>query len=188
MEVCLKMRKKVVAISGMPGAGKGVAAQAGKELGYEIFVLGDVIREETERRGLEPTPQNMGNVMLDVRKSEGPAVVAKRLIPKIQSTSTSTVMVEGIRSIDELNELKSKFLVILVVIHASPKTRYTRLLERNRSDDPKDVETFEKRDFRELDVGLGHVLSLADLVLVNEGTITELQSAFKNACSKLNLQ
>ena len=171
----------------MPGAGKGVASQAGEELGLEVFVLGDVIREETERRGLDPTPQNMGSVMLAVRASEGPGVVAKRLMPKIESSKSPTVIVEGIRGMHELNELKSRYRVIPVAIHASPRTRFQRLLSRSRSDDPKDLETFEKRDFRELDVGLGYVLALADLVLINEGTIAELQSAFKKAFLKLNL-
>jgi dephospho-CoA kinase len=180
------MRKKIIAISGMPGAGKGVVSQVGKMLGLDIFVLGDVIREETQRRGLDITPANMGDVMLAVRASEGPAVVARRLLPKIESAHSSMVIVEGIRSMHELNELKSKFKVILVAVYSSPTTRFQRLLSRNRSDDPKDWATFEKRDFRELDVGLGDVLALADMVLVNEGTTLELQSTFRNALSRLD--
>lgn len=120
--------KKVIAMSGMPGAGKGVASNAGKQLGLEVFVLGDVIREETEHRGLNPTPKNVGNVMLDIRAKEGPAVVAKRLLPKIEQAKSLTVVVEGVRSLHELNELRSKYEVIALAIHASPKSRYDRLL------------------------------------------------------------
>lgn len=170
----------------MPGAGKGVASQAAKDLGLEVLVLGDVIREETQRRGLEPTPKNMGDVMLQVRTSEGPAVVAKRLLPKIEASASPLVIVEGIRSQDELHELKSKFAVVTVAIHASPKTRFQRLLSRGRSDDPKNWDTFYERDNRELNVGLGHVIALADMVLLNEGTISELRSSMKAALSKLN--
>jgi len=180
--------KTVIAMSGMPGAGKGVAANAGRQLGLEVFVLGDVIREETERRGLEPTPRNMGNVMLDIRAKEGPDVVVRRLLPKIEQAKSEVVIVEGIRSLHELNELETKFTVIPLAIHASPKSRFQRLLSRNRSDDPKTWETFEERDFRELDVGLGHVLALAEIVLVNEGSISQLESAFKAAFAKLSLQ
>jgi dephospho-CoA kinase len=172
----------------MPGAGKAVASQAGKQLGFDVFVLGDVIREETERRGLDPTPQNVGAVMLDIRAKEGPAVVAKRLLAKIEQSKASTVIVEGVRSLHELNEIRTKYEVIPLAIHASPRTRFQRLLSRNRSDDPKTWGTFQERDFRELDVGLGHVLALAEVVLVNEGNISELQLAFKNAVSKLNLK
>jgi len=82
--------------------------------------------------------------------------------------------------------LHRAYEVVTVALHASPKTRFQRLLSRNRSDDPKNWETFYERDIRELDVGLGHVIALADIVLVNEGTITQLQSDFKEALAKLN--
>lgn len=181
-------RRKVIAISGMPGAGKGIAAKAAEQLGLKILVLGDVIREETERRGLEPTPKNMGDVMLQVRRDEGPAAVAKRLLTKVEGTKSSRVVIEGIRSVHELEELKTGFDVVTVAIHASPATRFHRLLSRNRSDDPKTWDVFHERDTRELDVGLGDVIALADTVLVNEGTITELQTKLKEFVSKLNVQ
>jgi len=184
----MREQKTVIAISGMPGAGKGIASQAAQELGLQVLVLGDVIREETERRGLEPTPKNVGSVMLQLRKDEGPAVVAKRLVPEIEASRSQMLVVEGVRSEDELLELKSKFHVVTVAIHASPKTRFQRLLSRGRSDDPKTWEPFYERDSRELNVGLGHVIALADVVLVNEGTIDQLQSSFKTALSKLKQQ
>ncbi len=186
-DVCRKMQnKKVIAISGMPGAGKGIASEAGRQLGFDVLVLGDVIREETERRGLEPNPENMGSVMLQVRATEGPAVVARRLLPKIETAHSSIVIVEGIRSMHEMRELQSKHQVVTFAIHASPQTRFRRLLSRKRSDDPKTPDTFYERDSRELEVGLGQVIAFADVVLINEGTIEELQSAFKRAISKMN--
>jgi dephospho-CoA kinase len=87
-----------------------------------------------------------------------------------------------------LDELRAKFQVIPFAIHASPKSRFQRLLARNRSDDPKNWEVFEERDFRELQVGLGNVLALAEIVLINEGSISELQSAFNAALTKLKLR
>jgi dephospho-CoA kinase len=178
-------RKKVLAISGMPGAGKGIASEAARQLGYDILILGDVIREETEHRGLEPTPKNVGAVMLEIRAKEGPAVVAKRLLPKIENCHSDYVVVEGVRSLNELTELRKAYEVVTIALHASPKIRFQRLVSRNRSDDPKDWGTFYERDIRELDVGLGHVIALADVVLVNEGTITQLQSNFKDTLKKL---
>ncbi len=182
----MQAKKVVLAISGMPGAGKGVASEAARRLGLEVLVMGDVIREETERRGLEPTPENVGKVMLQIRKDEGPAVVMKRLVPKIESSKSRFVIVEGIRSEDEIRELRAKFEVITVGIHASPKTRYQRLLARGRSDDPKTWDTFYERDSRELNVGLCRVIALADVLLLNEGTIDDLQSSFDSAMKKLN--
>lgn len=183
----MESAKKVVAISGMPGAGKGVASEAAKQLGFKVLVLGDVIREETQRRGLEPTPKNMGAVMLQVREDEGAAAVAKRLLPRIEASRSNLLVVEGIRSLSELAELQSKFEVVMVAIHASPKTRFQRLMSRNRSDDPKTWETFHERDERELNVGLGKVIALADIVVNNEGTIAQLQEAVKAALGKLKM-
>jgi dephospho-CoA kinase len=48
------------------------------------------------------------------------------------------------------------------------------LRTRGRSDDPSNWEEFEERDLRELKVGLGEVIALADEMIVNEGTIDEL--------------
>jgi dephospho-CoA kinase len=182
----MQRKKRVIAISGMPGAGKGVASEAARRLGLEVLVLGDVIREETERRGLEPTPENVGSVMLQVRRDEGPTVVVRRLASKIEASRSQTLIVEGIRSEEEVRELGSKYDVVTVGIHASPKTRFQRLLARGRSDDPKTWNTFYERDSRELDVGLCRVMALADILLLNEGTIDELQSSFRAAMRKLD--
>jgi dephospho-CoA kinase len=124
--------------------------------------------------------------MLQLRKEEGPEAIAKRLLPKVEATRSPTVVIEGIRSLHELTELSSKFEIVTVAIHASPKSRFDRLLARNRSDDPKTWEVFQERDMRELEVGLGHVIALAETILCNEGTIPELQTKFKQAVAKLN--
>ena len=56
--------KLVVGLGGMPGSGKSLVVETATELGYDIVTMGDVVREQTRLRGLEPTPQNVGKVML----------------------------------------------------------------------------------------------------------------------------
>ena len=56
--------KLVIGLAGMPGSGKSVVVDTARELGYDIVVMGDVVRQETLKRGLELTPQNVGKVML----------------------------------------------------------------------------------------------------------------------------
>ena len=145
-------------------------------MGCATVVMGDVVREETRRRNLEPTPENVGAVMLKLREEEGPAVVAKRCISKIEGSRENVVVVDGVRSLEEVNEFKRHFPnFTLIALHASPHTRFRRLFRRRRSDDPSDRRTFEERDVRELGVGLGNVLALADYVVINEGTRDELR-------------
>ena len=48
--------KLVLGLTGMPGSGKSIVVQAAKELGYEVVTMGDVIREETAKRGRAVIP------------------------------------------------------------------------------------------------------------------------------------
>jgi len=178
-------RRKVIVIVGMPGAGKGLVSKTATSRGIPVLVCGDVVREETERRGLPATPENMGDVMLALRREEGFGVVAERLVPKIQSSSSSVVIVEGVRSMAEIDELRRNHNVAIVAVHASPKTRYERLTLRGRSDDPKNWQEFVERDSRELSVGIGNVIALAEEMLVNEASMDELTSASERLISKM---
>ncbi len=167
----------VLGIAGMPGSGKSVAAEVGRTLGFSIIVMGDVVREETASRGLPLTPENMGHVMLAMREAEGPAVVAKRSIAKVREGMGGHIIIEGVRSLAEVDEFRTHFSPFqLIAIHASPTTRFRRIFQRGRGDDAIDRQAFAARDERELWVGLGSVIAMADHVIVNEGPMTQ----FKN--------
>jgi dephospho-CoA kinase len=168
--------KIVIGVAGMPGAGKATVREIVQQMGYPAVVMGDEIREEAKRRKLQPTPENLGTLMLKLREEEGPAAVAKRCIPKMEEAGGKVVVVEGIRSLHEVEEFKRRFPnFTLIAIHSSPETRFRRLLQRKRSDDPKGWETFMERDLRELGVGLGSVIATADHMIVNEGTKAQLK-------------
>jgi len=179
----------VVGVAGMPGAGKGTVREIVQKMGYPVVVMGDEIREEARRRKLKPTPENLGMVMLKLREEEGPATIAKRCIPKMEKAKGEVAVVEGIRSLHEVDEFKKHFPnFTLIAIHASPETRFQRLFQRKRSDDPKGWETFRERDSRELSVGIGAAIATADHMIVNEGTKAQLkkktQELFKEMLRK----
>ncbi len=168
--------KAVMGVAGMPGAGKGAFRRFVQKMGYPVVIMGDEVRNEVKRRKLKPTPENLGKVMLQLREAEGPAAVAIRCIPKLLKAKGKIVVVDGIRSLQEIEEFKKHFPnFTLTALHTSPKTRYQRLSRRRRSDDPKGMETFLQRDLRELGVGLGAVIATADYMIVNEGTLTQLR-------------
>jgi len=170
-------QKMVIGIAGMPGSGKTVITRMAKEKGNPIVVMGDEVREETKRRGLEPTPENIGKIMLQLRETEGSTVVAKRCIPKIANASNDVVLVDGIRSLHEVYEFEKNFpQFALVAVHSSPETRFGRVFRRRRSDDPQRWKVFVERDLRELSVGQGDVIAMADYIIVNEGTLEEFQA------------
>ena len=101
--------KLVIAVAGMPGSGKSVVMNIGLQSGYEAIIMGDEVREEAKRKNLQPTPENIGKIMLELRRNEGEAVIAKRCILKIEKTKSQKVMVDGIRSLNEVEEFKEHF-------------------------------------------------------------------------------
>lgn len=172
--------KRVIGVVGMPGSGKVVVDKVAGELGFSVVVMGDVIREETAKRGLDPTPENTGKIMLKIRDEEGPTVVAKRCVPKIQNSPSTVVVVEGLRSLAEADEFKKAFPAFtLLAIHSSPETRFQRVFKRKRSDDPASWKVFTERDLRELEVGIGSAIALADRVIVNEGTLAQFRAKIR---------
>ena len=97
------------------------------------------------------------------------------------------VVIDGIRSLIEVEEFKKNFpIFVLCAIHSSPKTRYYRLLRRRRSDDPPNWESFLERDYRELGIGMGSVISVADYMVVNEGTLGELKQKIMQVIKKVH--
>jgi dephospho-CoA kinase len=178
--------KKLIGITGMPGAGKTLAAGYAKQMGYPIIVMGDVVRALTLKMGLKPTPENVGKVMLKIRKDHGPAAVAERCIFLIKKMPSNVVIIEGIRSLDEVKAFKKSFPnFTLVALHASQQTRFDRLNRRNRSDDSRLWDVFAERDSRELSVGLGSAIAYADYMIVNEGTIGELHRNIKRILERI---
>ena len=168
--------KLVVGLAGMPGSGKSLVVETARELGYAIVVMGDVIREETVKLGLDLTPYNVGKVMLQLRADGGVTVVAQKCIPKIEAQAGSKVLVDGLRSLFEVDVFKAHFAKFsLVAVYASPETRFNRLFNRRRSDDPSGWEVFRERDMRELSVGLGNVIAMAEQMIVNDNSVEEIK-------------
>jgi dephospho-CoA kinase len=160
----------IVAITGMPGAGKSTATSALVKKGWKRIVMGDVIRAETQRRGLQPNAKNTGEVMRSLRAERGPSAVADLCMEDIQRAGTRKVVVDGIRSMAEVDAFRREAKVLLVAIHASPGRRFELLRERGRSDDPLSYEMFAARDRRELDVGVGEAIAMADETVSNQRT------------------
>jgi dephospho-CoA kinase len=177
---------KIIIITGMPGAGKSEVANAFQNAGYPLIIMGDVIREETRNRELEANPENTKKVMLELRELHGPGAVAIRCLDGLCKQDSDFVVIEGCRSIAEVDVFDDYAEEVMIVcVHTSPKIRFSRLQERNREDAPATWEIFRERDIREISVGLGGVIALSDIMLINEGTLDNIQNSSKELVAKL---
>jgi len=173
----------IICVAGMPGSGKSIVAKAAKELGIPVYVMGDVVREEARRRGLELTPENLNKTASLLRREEGLDAVARRLVSLIKDLKI--VLVDGVRSLHEVNVFREHGDVVIIGVHASPKTRFKRIIKRKRPGDARSWDEFVERDMVELGFGVGDVIALADYMLVNEGSPGRIKNRARRILEKL---
>jgi dephospho-CoA kinase len=165
----------------MPGAGKSTIASGLKNKGLQIINMGDAVRAEANRRNLEPTGQNLGKLMLELREKNGPGAVAELIQDEIKNANHDIIIIDGIRSNAEIDVLRKLGTVKLLSIHASTYTRFDFLTKRARSDDPQNREIFDERDSREIGVGISAPIALADETISNNDLTKEqlIETAYK---------
>ncbi len=175
---------KVMAICGLPGAGKSTAIDAIKDLGV-VITMGDVIRKEAKKRNVEPTGENLGKIAKELREKGGPEIIAQKCVDLIKTLSTNIILIDGVRSFSEVNEFRKSWKFPLIAIKIDEKERFKRLSERARCDDPKTLEDLKKRDKREIDFGLDEVVNKADYTIMNASTIGELRKKTREIVLKI---
>jgi len=173
-----------VCIAGMPGSGKTVVAEVARSLGLKVVSMGDAVRREAAKLGLPADGEALGWLMLKLREERGAAAVAELCLKDLEA-GDDVVVFEGVRSLDEVELFKRRFRrVVVLAVHAPPSQRFERLKRRGRADDPLTLEEFRERDSRELKVGLGELMSLADHVIVNDSTLKAARRRAKAALLK----
>jgi dephospho-CoA kinase len=174
---------KLIVTVGMPGSGKDELISVAQSIGLATLKMGDLVRDETRRRGLPLTNANLGRVANEEREKHGPGVWAQRAIPKLTETK---MLVDGCRSDHEVTVFRHNFGDLFVLgIFASPGTRYDRMIKRSRGDDGMSLQEFYDRDRRELKWGIGNAFSLADGMLINEGPLDEFKRAARDKVEEI---
>ncbi len=173
---------KLIVTVGMPGSGKDELVGIAQSMGLATLKMGDLVRDETRRRGLPVTNANVARIASEEREKHGPAVWAQRALPKLTETR---MLVDGCRSDSEITVFRHHFGDLFVLaIFTSPETRHARMTSRGRSDDGAGLEEFYERDRRELKWGIGNAFALADAMLVNEGPLDQFRRDARAALEK----
>jgi len=128
---------KIIGLVGLPGSGKGEASRIAKQQGLTVLVMGDVIRQEADRLGLDATDGNLGRIGSALRAAEGPEAVARRVLERAVASGEDTVVVDGLRSREEADYFATHAQQFhLVEICAPAEERLRWLQARGRPDDP----------------------------------------------------
>ncbi len=187
--------KKIVAIVGMPGAGKSYAAEYFKKAGFDYIRFGQATIDEIKKRGLDVNEQNERIIREELRKTHGMAAYAIINLNKIEH-SAHHVIIDGLYSWSEYKILKEKFnkQFYVLAIYAPPALRYERLT--NRADQFKNdtTHTFRSikredaitRDYAEIEkIEKGGPIAMADYTIINTQGIEHLASHIDSVIKEL---
>lgn len=184
----LDAERSVIGITGLPGAGKSeVADICARLLNGKIYSMGEVVRKETENRGMKPTSKNIRNISIKLREEHGKDVIAKLLIDKLKKRDHGRPqIIEGIRSPDEIERLRDHFSdqLIMLGIHSPYDTRLKRIKSRKRSDDTPTSEFLSKRDQKEANFGVQEAITKSDYIITNDGSLSELEREVEKALAR----
>ena len=183
---------KIIGFIVLPGSGKGEASQIARQNGLAVVVMGDVVRQEAARQGLEPTDQNLGLIGDALRAAEGPDAVAKKTFERAKASGMDVVVVDGLRSREEADFFRAHVDEFhLVEICAPAKDRLKWLAARGRPDDPGKIilpckepdslaaAALEQRECREMGWGMCEAMKIADLKLRNDGSLDDFRKDVK---------
>jgi len=178
---------KLLAIVGMPGAGKSVAADFFKSKGIPILRFGDQTDIGLKEFGLEKNEKNERWYREKLREDLGMAAMAIKIEPSIIETAKThdTIVLDGLYSWEEYIVLKKKFpMLTLLCIYASPKIRRERL--KHRAVRPLTEEESISRDISELEnLNKGGPIAVADYLIVNQSDESHFQKELEQFFSTI---
>ena len=180
----------IVGLTGTKAGGKGEVAKILIEKGFLYSSLSDIVREEAAKRGMvNYTITDLQNIGNELRQKEGLGVLAKRVLEKTEAGKN--YVIDGIRNLGEIEELKKRNAVIIAV-DAPKEKRFEFLIKRARQSDPKTRDDFEKMEARDLGLGeenfgqqVSKCMEKADYKIYNDSSLEELKKKILEIIDKI---
>ena len=164
----------MIIVTGMPGSGKDEFVKVAKTMGFIDVHMGDTVKAYAKKSGIPLIDRDIGAFATRERQANGMDVWARRTGEGIKNPEKT--IVDGLRNMEELEYFRANYPeAVVVAIYTNRDERLKRILKRNRVDDVKSGTELEQRDNRELGWGIGRTISLADHMIVNDGTLEEFK-------------
>ncbi len=167
----------IYGVTGMPLSGKTTVAEILGDEGYTVLDMGDVVRIEMEKRGIDAG--KTGEFVNRLREERGMDAIAQLSVPYLKEATEErdNIVITGMRSWEEketFEENTGKDIEVIAV-WASREKRMERKKERSREEDVRGEE-FHDRDTRDIENGVGKLMALSDYMVKNDGReIEELE-------------
>ncbi|MBI2664879.1 AAA family ATPase [Candidatus Woesearchaeota archaeon] len=137
----------IIGLTGTYASGKSTAAKYLVKKGYKYYSLSDELRKLMSRRKIEHTRGNLIEAGNYYRKKHGRGYLARIVKRKIKGKNA---VVDSIRNLGEVEELRRMKNFVLIAVDAPVKTRFERAKKRMSRRDHKTLKEFAEHERREL--------------------------------------
>ncbi|MDQ7815163.1 MAG: AAA family ATPase [Patescibacteria group bacterium] len=185
------MAKIILGFAGMPGAGKGTAANYIKEkYGASMFRFSTVLSDIIKRLSLPVNRENLIKLSEILRHGFGEDILAHVVESDALSDSSDVVVIDGVRRINDLSGLEPLSQFKLVAIDAPPEIRYRRLINRGERAGEKDMtwEQFQAEEKAPTEVTIQPVMERAAYKINNSGDLDALFAQLDKMMAELRAQ
>lgn len=179
--------KKIIALVGMPGAGKTEASDFFRSRNLPVISFSHVINSYVDENNLEHTEEVHKKLRKEFRDKHGFEAMAVLNKEKIEKglKKNDVLIIEGMRSWEEYLYLKENFKDVqinIVCLFASKELRYKRLSQRKYRG-----QLFgEERDINELiGTNMGPTIAFSDHLIVNNDIKSDLHEGLKQVYNKI---
>lgn len=176
----------IIGITGAFGSGKSTAADFFGIRGFKKITLAQFLEKEANRRGIKKITrkilQDIGNQW---RKKYGKGILAKKACLLLRKKKIKRGVIDGIRNIGEIDELRKSDNFTLIAIIADRKVRFERLQKLKRRE-TLTWELFTRLDRRDLGLGqkatglqVAGCVAMADVFINNNDSIGKFKEKLR---------
>ena len=178
----------LVGLTGRNASGKSTLVSWFSERGLRSVSCSDSIRSWLSEQGIESTREALIEGGRELRRRGGAGVLAEMLLEILDGEDA---VVDSIRTPAEVESLRSRGDFVLIEVRADEESRWQRMTSRGRFGDPVEKEAFLSQEAAEAESedeagqALNATAALADITVLNDGTIEELEGKLESIWSSL---
>lgn len=193
-----KPNRMVIGLVGGAASGKDSLADAFVCHGFTHISSSDCVRAEIEKRGLKISREQQTLIADELRLKKGPAYWVEQSL--LNTDSRDNVIVSGLYAVGEGEFIRESLGGMIVGVVASLDTEQDAIIRFNRlklrADGDRDdlcLEGFKEAASREssgvddTQANIRALIEMADLVVVNDGTLKDLSLHAEHILTKLGV-
>lgn len=169
---------RLLALVGMPGAGKTEAVEYVSSKGWPKVYFGGIMYNEMEKAGIQITPASQQLFREQLREQNGKDYIAQKAIEEIErlvNAGQHQIVIDGLYSWTEFKTLKHAYhheLEVIAVV-APRRVRHRRLA--SRPERPFTEDEAMHRDYTEIEnIEKGGPIAIADHYIINDSDLVTL--------------